>query len=1190
MNYLLIEFYTVIGKAHLVNRPVFFSEVLRNAGCTHETAEKKASRGSDDYRYSLVSGKKPISIDIKRAFPKGEVAIKELAKYFEQQININTDTYLPALMRVFGINEEIEHDSTCLANALALQFKSFIDEKKRDEVDNIIASEYKRLLSLKNGSRPLKNDTNEYKKKTKAITKTPMESPSHGEHKIEKNYLTKDELKELENKIFETHKPLFNLTQSYAEHLVKVFDRKTSIYDDWKIDKEFKRDDEIEKHLNDKMHELKDIKHNQDVINAIIKLLRVEIVSVVIKTFSVYHLMSILVATPEENCHETISLMQCSLIGLLKSQIFSHSEILIHNEESNIEKILAFFIPTVSRVFIDFVTNKIVPANLSKSDNKKITDFFEERHLSTSTLRQTFNEIMQIVDNFNDDIFLIEAKKSSVVEKYSQCLQSNYKDVHIYMLDTRELADFYIEPDLLKHESSDCVKQTALRNVLLHSPLSSGKSSYLSSYIEKMQTNTESYAHSLFSEGVGNYISEIALNYEQTTLDITKKRDDIAIINERDNAFSTILQNHFSKHRPQIYNNLSSSRQKYSFARTEFPKDTQKTVINDKFETGTSEQSSVVVKREPNVKWKSIFNNSDIVYVIGGAGYGKSLFLKNIISSYNYSDLFSKASCLVIFGDIKDFIKGKGEYKSVIEFLRDNMINGSLLHSDELSVDLIRYYLNVGRCLILLDALDEVPKADREEIHKRIVTFFQTTSSNNKICITSRDRGFISADKKIEVFSIPSLNMGDIEEYVDRIIKLNVRKAFNKKNKPDFMVQTKALIEKEFLNSFLVLSLLVNIYSGEQKLPDTKISLYKKCFEYITKDREIDGKKSTEYPREKIVYFLRESTFAELSTMCLPNNKDVDYDTVVEFLLKTFNKTFTDEAVLYERIDCFLKFCAERTDLFVISQKENHFRFFHRSFFEYFHARKLFNTESISHTFNALKQFDNDSEIFELYIAICKDNNIDKYYNVVETLFDEVSKGDSVDYDSLNILMHFFSEINEEHYVNRLLRFLADNSRAIARNEGRFVNADLFNKYICSEFNETAYFFDKCIAVIEQQLINLIANLPWEKVQYLISLKYIKHTCEEYTKEPCDTIGNLISQKSVNISFFTRYYLSYYTYENAFQHILNVLITYMPNLEKKLRQMSFLNKKQVNKLKSIVYRYNKLSDEDRKSFLRELIK
>ena len=51
------------------------------------------------------------------------------------------------------------------------------------------------------------------------------------------------------------------------------------------------------------------------------------------------------------------------------------------------------------------------------------------------------------------------------------------------------------------------------------------------------------------------------------------------------------------------------------------------------------------------------------------------------------------------------------------------------------------------------------------------------------------------------------------------------------------MKQNKKLIDKVFLNSFLVLSLLVNIYKSEKELPENKLELYQKCFEYISNKR-----------------------------------------------------------------------------------------------------------------------------------------------------------------------------------------------------------------------------------------------------------------------------------------------------------------------------------------------------------------
>ena len=59
----------------------------------------------------------------------------------------------------------------------------------------------------------------------------------------------------------------------------------------------------------------------------------------------------------------------------------------------------------------------------------------------------------------------------------------------------------------------------------------------------------------------------------------------------------------------------------------------------------------------------------------------------------------------------------------------------------------------------------------------------------------------------VEVFDILPLDRTQIESYVDNIIKLG---RFDSKDKKAFLEQSNVLVEKGFLNSFLVLSLLIN--------------------------------------------------------------------------------------------------------------------------------------------------------------------------------------------------------------------------------------------------------------------------------------------------------------------------------------------------------------------------------------------
>ena len=146
MHTLLETFYEQIGEAYLVNRPEFFADLLHAGGCTHSVSVKQKTYKSDDYRYKLFKGSKPISKTIKRAFPNGVVNVEEVAALLEGHINRDADRHCPALMTSLGINQELGQNASCLAMALALQFKAFIDDKENEEVADIIATEYERLI------------------------------------------------------------------------------------------------------------------------------------------------------------------------------------------------------------------------------------------------------------------------------------------------------------------------------------------------------------------------------------------------------------------------------------------------------------------------------------------------------------------------------------------------------------------------------------------------------------------------------------------------------------------------------------------------------------------------------------------------------------------------------------------------------------------------------------------------------------------------------------------------------------------------------------------------------------------------------------------------------------------------------------------------------------------------------------
>jgi hypothetical protein len=463
--------------------------------------------------------------------------------------------------------------------------------------------------------------------------------------------------------------------------------------------------------------------------------------------------------------------------------------------------------------------------------------------------------------------------------------------------------------------------------------------------------------------------------------------------------------------------------------------------------------------------WRFIFDRSNIVYVTGGAGYGKSLFMKKLIEDYENLNIIAPEEYMVIYGELKNFINEKGNVMPVVDYLQECMKKETLLDESVVSKELIRYYLKLGRCIVLLDALDEVGKDKRQELHSHVINFFKGQNPNNKVCITSRTRGFIP-EKNIIEFSIEPLDAKQISAYVDKIIELG---KFDKSDRENFMKQSSLLVKKNFLNSFLMLSLLINIYKAERELPENKLELYQKCFEYISNKREKE-KSYDKYNWGLISYLMKDYTFMELARLCMPNNKDVAKDKIIGRLTEVYKGKYVSENETYLAINQFLLFCSDRTELFVPASGEDCFKFFHRSFFEYFCSLYIFSqNESVDNILKSFYEFDIDSEVFELTLAMFKQKNEVKYQAIVDKLFQGIAcinlsnKGRLY---NLNVLVLCMQVIDDKIYKDRFVEYLCENKKFVSEHINEISNQHI----ILNLINADDMYLDKICSCYEKEV------------------------------------------------------------------------------------------------------------------------
>ena len=434
-----------------------------------------------------------------------------------------------------------------------------------------------------------------------------------------------------------------------------------------------------------------------------------------------------------------------------------------------------------------------------------------------------------------------------------------------------------------------------------------------------------------------------------------------------------------------------------------------------------------------NERVGQLFSSDDIVYVIGGAGYGKSLFLKMISVNPSVLQSFDKKPYLIIRGDIKRLINNDGTFKSMSDYLRESFTSGCLHDESELHPDFLMKCLKAGRCLVLLDALDEVASDQRNELHRLVINYFRATHPNNKVCVTSRERGFIPLEN-ITCFNIQPIDVAHVEEYVDNFIKLG---KFDNEDKVRFLEQSSELVLEGFVKGFLTLSLLMAIYKGEQELPTNKLALYEKCFEYIAITREkrkrlmLNSSTKEEYDWVTLAKLMSDATFMELTQLGAPNNADVSVEKIEEIILSLYEHRFHSSIECKMATEMFLHFCADRTEVFVPSPSSNtDYRFYHRSFYEYFFSRYIeAHTSNVCSTYDMLLELDVDSEIFELLISLYERRNPLYLRELVNYIFERAENfwGDGIPYDStkpLDILALVMQSVDELDFVERFIDFV----------------------------------------------------------------------------------------------------------------------------------------------------------------------
>ncbi|MCL2360896.1 MAG: hypothetical protein FWC73_03660 [Defluviitaleaceae bacterium] len=314
------------------------------------------------------------------------------------------------------------------------------------------------------------------------------------------------------------------------------------------------------------------------------------------------------------------------------------------------------------------------------------------------------------------------------------------------------------------------------------------------------------------------------------------------------------------------------------------------------------------------------FFQSNFAIVQGTGGAGKSMLMKHLFLSELETRDF-----IPVFFELKDINKQDGDYNLI-----DAIFEGMNILVESTSKAAVKYALERGMFMILLDGLDEIDGNKSKDFTEKLNDFCDKYSLNTVIMSSRPIDDFISFEKFAVLETMP-LNKTQAISLIEKL-------EYQDDSKQKFITALDGeLFERheEFASNPLLLTMMFLTYDEFAEIPETPHLFYERAFEtlFIKHDRTKEG-----YVR-KIESGLRSDLFKKVfSTFCCMTY----YNNALSFsegeLISILSKV--KEEVAKDGITFDIeKYIRDLTNVVCMLYKEGYtYSFTHRSFQEYFTA------------------------------------------------------------------------------------------------------------------------------------------------------------------------------------------------------------------------------------------------------------
>lgn len=382
-----------------------------------------------------------------------------------------------------------------------------------------------------------------------------------------------------------------------------------------------------------------------------------------------------------------------------------------------------------------------------------------------------------------------------------------------------------------------------------------------------------------------------------------------------------------------------------------------------------------------SIRLKDFFQYSNKIVLIGGAGLGKSTTLNYLFCKY---EQLYQLNALKIKIDLKEYAKDIDEDKRDLLWCLTTEFYRKIKRTKVGFTDiekLLAEYLDKGKCLVILDALDEIPTQPvRNKVRDEIGRFCDIYYLNRFI-ITTREAGYLRNrfDETFLHIRINQFTDEQIQQYSRNWFKSN----YTTKDFDEFWVRFYQEVKRarcqNLIRNPIILILALVIFDVEKNLPNRRVEFYRKCIDTFLTVRE--DRKAVFQLTEKaknilgIDLVVPKIAFYKFDHLKNHSTYKFSYEELKNAVLNAIE--VDDPANWIEAVRLYVQYLVERTEL-IQEVDEDILDFAHKTFYEYFLAiyfSKEYENEELVRQLNEWIGDSNYDELAKLIIEIVIQND-----------------------------------------------------------------------------------------------------------------------------------------------------------------------------------------------------------------------